>query len=279
MNVNGERLVREITISDVRALVRSFPGKPHTARLVKAVLGSLYSTMVDEEIVETNPTRGIKVPKVDHTTFAALTPDDFKTIVEHLPSPQLRFFAQFLVGSGLRYGEAAALHVEDFNYDTKEIVVRRRLTEVSKKQSGRDTFAFTQPSTKSGHSRVVPLSPALADGLQVLMNSYPNEVIFGADVMFPPQDTMPQVGAWWWTPDYVAGKKAVPIGLQHGTLGSYRTGQCRCDLCKQAEAYERSKSTRKRSVYMERKRWDGVWKAAVKAAGLSWSPRTHDLRH
>ena len=265
--------------SDVRALVKSLHSKPHTARRVKSVLGSLYATMMDEEIVTENPARGIRVPKIDREPFTALTPEDFKKIVEHLPSEELRFFAKFLVGSGMRYGEAAAIHVDDFNPDTNEVKVRRRLMQVSKKHSGQDDYLFTQPSTKSGHSRVVPLSPMLAEEFKAMVALHNlAEVVFRADVMFPLQTTQPPRGEWW----EVMGLDSIfrdETHFQHGTTRSYRRGQCRCDLCSRAEAYERSKSTRKRAVYMDWRRWDKVWKAAVKDAGLSWSPRTHDLRH
>lgn len=253
----GRKRVREITTRDVREALRAITSIDQ-ARRARAVVGSMYRTLIEDDVVAVNPAQGIRMPKADRVPRRALTPQDFKAIVAHLPTEGLALFAKVLVGSGMRFGEAAALTAEDFDPATGEITISKRLVKASKAVTGAGEY-IVAASTKSGRSRVVALSPSLAAEVADWVRP---GILFSVERCL---HVPPQAGAVWKNGnDY----------LRHGTWDSYRAG-CRCPLCGQAFLHRQ----RKGSGYLTHKRWERSWKEAVAASGMTWVPRTHDLRH
>ncbi|MQA93143.1 MAG: tyrosine-type recombinase/integrase [Streptosporangiales bacterium] len=80
---------------------------------------------------------------------------------------------------------------------------------------------------------------------------------------------------------------------RHGTLTAYTTGKCRCEHCRASyrayRATRRAKGkdrpprgvrVRETDGHIPADHWrDQIWKPAVAAAGLKFSPTFHDLRH
>ena len=239
--------IRQITTRDVRAVLKTIES-PDQARRAKAVVGSMYRTLADDDVVTDNPTLGIRLPKADRVPRRSLTPDDFKAIVAELPTQGLALFAKVLVGSGMRYGEAAALTGEDFDPSTGEITVSKSLIR------SKEGYRITK-STKSGKSRVVPLSATLAQEVHAWVRE---GLLFSVERCM---HTPPRLGDMWDT-------------YRHGTWESYLQG-CRCTLCIQAYIYR----MRLGAGPMPHDTWRRAWSAAARQAGLTWIPRTHDLRH
>lgn len=239
--------VRQITTRDVRAVLKTIDS-PDQAHRARAAVGSVYRTLIEDDVVTDNPTHGIRLPRIDRVPRRSLTPEDFKAIALHLPTDGLALFAKVLVGSGMRYGEAAALTGEDFDPSTGEITVSKSL--VQTEQGYR-----ISKSTKTHTSRVVPLSATLAADV----NDWAREgLMFSVERCL---HTPPKLGGPWEV-------------YRHGTWESFVFG-CRCTLCVQAQRYK----VRRGSGPMTHKMWRQVWTAAAQQAGMSWLPKTHDLRH
>lgn len=283
----GHRMVGTIRPKDVRNLIKPYLAKNqvYLAHKIKTTLGSVFKALLDEEAVTENPARGVRLPHASPDPFTPLTPDDFKRIVPHLPSPETRFFARFLIGSGCRYGEAVGIQVNDFNPDTREMSIRRRVSMVGKKNSQDGSRFDIREATKNGHKRVIPLSESLAQEFMTFVSEHGlanDDVVFQRDIMFDDDPAPLQVtlGDTW-----ESGNRK----FQHGTQYSYVTGKCRCELCRTAiNVYRRSYQGAHRkaatrvgndAIYMRPERWSRAWKDAVLAAGIDWNPRTHDLRH
>jgi len=288
----GHRQVTTITKRDVRSLFEKLLKEgvsPSTIAHVKIALGSAFRPLVEDEQMPSNPTHGVKV-KVPHADpFNNLEPDDFKKILEHLPTEGARLFAEFLIASGCRFGEATELRVKDINFKSKEVYVRRTVSDVGSQHNNGSRYLIV-PTTKTGHKRTIVLSKAVLNTLQKHIAKHKlttNGLLFSRETVTPSVKLIATGSLTERTEShYTVGVKR----FQHATPYSYNVGGCRCDLCKQAvnkyrKQYRKDKS-KGRSVsrsnfsgHLSRERWRATWNDAIEKSGIGWYPRTHDLRH
>lgn len=216
----GHMPVDDITSKDIRRALTPLieAEKLHLAHKCKAALGSVFRSLVDEGVIESSPMAGVRVPPAAREPFTPLDPEDFKAIVAELPSEETRLFAEFLVGSGLRYGEAVALRVSDIDLRTSELHVRRRLVTINMELSKDGSRYVEQEATKSGHKRVVPLSAALVEKVLAHVEKHGLEggdLIFGrAQMTGKEPNTNPgeQYLRWeWWSDVWKAAVQEVGL--------------------------------------------------------------------
>lgn len=119
-----------------------------TIKHAAVLLSSIFEMAIEDEIIEVNPVRGVKVPKIPSTkepwTFLTLAEIDQVLSSDALPIAAKAFYGVSIF-TGLRPGEAFALRWQDvlFRQAKPELVVR-----------------FSHGSaTKSGKVRRVPLLP------------------------------------------------------------------------------------------------------------------------
>ena len=259
-----------------------------TIAQVKACLGSAFSVLVSTGQVSSNPTHKIKI-KVNHADISNIVdPEEFKSIVEHLPNEETKLFAKFLVLSGCRFGEATEIRVKDFNFKTGELFVQRRVSDLGASHSSR--FLVIE-GTKSGKKRSLTLSKSLLHEIKQYVIA---KAIRKEDLLFPrtilPIATKiePSLGTKSARPFELDGKQ-----FQHGTLYAYTHGKCRCEDCRHAVRDHRRKAKPHQKQYQKpyqkrfidhtshlpRDVWRNTWNKAIAKSGIGWSPRTHDLRH
>ena len=114
----------------------------------------MYRTLIEEDIVEENPTRGVTVKSPDSKPFRPLEKEEFALMLEHLKTDELRFFAKFLITTGMRYGEASEVRVYDYNDARREILLTRSATLMPKRQAN-GSRVVVKKATKSGFNRVI----------------------------------------------------------------------------------------------------------------------------
>jgi integrase len=161
----GRLRLSEVEPRDVKALAAHVAGRgvsANTVRLALAPVRALFATAVEDGLVRSNPTVGVRVVgstarEADEEKAKALAPDELGALLEAIPEPE-RLFFRFLAQTGLRIGEAIALRVGDVDLGRRRVQVRRRWY--------RDNFA--PPKSKHGR-RDVPLSPATAQALWPLV--------------------------------------------------------------------------------------------------------------
>jgi integrase len=122
--------------------------------LLRMVLGAA----VEDHRLPRNPCDGVKLPKSDHHDRGYLSHAQVAALaaeVDHLPE-----VVRFLAYTGLRWGEMAALRVQDFD------MLRRRLN-ISRSVSECGKLVWSTP--KTGERRSVPFPASLADELSALM--------------------------------------------------------------------------------------------------------------
>ena len=167
----GLRLA-EIEPRDVKALVAWLAQQPNphdpartlgrsTIGYHVAVLRALFADAVEEGVLRSSPTTGLRV-SVPSTTDGdepakAMTRAELNRVLEEV-DPRWRLFFEFLSHTGLRISEAIELRWRDLDLSlVPRLRVRRQL---------RDGEAVG-PKTTAGR-RTIPLSPAMADRLRAL---------------------------------------------------------------------------------------------------------------
>jgi integrase len=250
-------------------------------------------------VLAANPTHGIKVKTSKADPTSSLEPDDFRKIVSSLESEGAVLFAQFLVTSGCRFGEATELRVKDFNFRSKEVYVRRTVSDVGKALNNGNRFLVVS-ATKNGHKRTVVISESLNNSIKAYVRDrklLANALLFSkAQVVackIEPAGSLKERT----TKPYTVGSRQ----FQHATPYSYNVGGCRCNLCKQAvrdyrKQYRKDKPKGRESLsqslsqsqsldqslsqsHLSRDKWRAIWNEAIEKSGIGWYPRTHDLRH
>ena len=299
INSLGARKLNSIRKKDIATLLASLKENGtglSTISHLKTALGYVFREAVDDELIQTNPTHRIqvKVPQPDPTY--TLEPKDFQRIQSHLPSAGASLFARFLIGSGCRYGEATELRVKDFNFSSKEVYVRRAVSDVGKSYGNGDRFVVVS-ATKNHSKRTIVLSAGLIAEVEAFVKAKAlgkESLVFSKQSVMPADKIeFPQKGK-----TYQAGSRK----FQHGTPYSYNMGGCRCEQCKKAVKYYRShyrkdkakakarshsKSNSKSESnsksnsesHLPRDKWRAIWNEAINKSGIGWYPTTHDLRH
>lgn len=125
----------------------------HNRTLAKdrAVLHRLFALAERMEWRDGNPVAATDAPKSDPHPYCILTDKQYEALVAACADPMLRAYVLVLGETGLRCeSEALWLQWEDLNFDNGFVAVR----------SGRDDHR-----TKSGRTRMVPMTPVLRQAL------------------------------------------------------------------------------------------------------------------
>jgi integrase len=162
-----------------------FKGRPISGKTIRNLYGfasSLYADAMAEHppLVKRNPFGGrlgdIAAVRVEEMVF--LTPEEFATVLR-LVRPEYRRLIQLLAGTGLRFGEATALHVRDV-----ELLANRKTLTVSKawKRTGSATWEIGEPKTRRSR-RTLSLSQELVELLTPIWAGRRGE-----ELLFPGSD-------------------------------------------------------------------------------------------
>ena len=290
--VLGQKRLNQITRRDVRILLSKLKASGASAnvlRNVRAAIGSAYKPLTEVELIEISPSFGISLPRPARKLDKVIDIEGFKKILKSLPTDEWRVFAKFMIGTGLRYSEATAVRVIDLDFETGNVLVRKRWVEAGAELGNGSRFVEV-PATKGGESRVSKMSSVLANEVSEYIKHHG---LTAGDLLFPETvlDPGPTVD-----PTYSKGNGEFftvgPRTFEHGTPYAYGPGRCRCDACtesmrlyRRVKRFER-KGTTKRLVHrtnitgnVPREKWSNVWHPAVEAAGFDWRPKPHNLRH
>jgi integrase len=154
--------VAEVQTSAVRAWVADMAAggaAPATIENALGVLRMVLGLAVEDRRIPRNPCDGVKAPPREHSQRAYLTHRQ----VDELAAAMARdgLVIRFLAYTGLRYGEMAALTVDDFDMLRRRVNVRRSVTEVKGK------LVWSTP--KNHERRSVPFPRFLVDDLAAQM--------------------------------------------------------------------------------------------------------------
>ena len=284
----GHLRVAEITPRVVKALLAKLAEQGMSANMrqqCKAAIGSSFKPLVPE-VVQYNPTHGVRVKLPPAKEFELLRPEEFKKIVACLPSTGSKLFAQFLATSGARFGEATEIRVKDFNFRVGKVSIMRRVSAPSANTAKGSRFAVL-PGTKAGQDRGrhIPLPESLLEQIQDWITD--NE-LSTEDLVF----SRSLIAEVTYADDRIVHGDTFLVGkreFQHGTPYAYTGGGCRCNRCLDAVRTYRQQLRRRQGIRTQKRtnitghlsndQWSRIWKKAIEDSGIGWYPRTHDLRH
>ena len=169
----GKVQLVEIQTSAVRAWVADMAESRSPATIEKAlgVLRMVCDLAVEDRRLARNPCDGVKAPRRENTDRGYLSHVQVDRLARQMVRDQL--VVRFLAYTGLRYGEMAALRVQDFDMLRRRVQVQRSVTEVSGK--------LVWSSPKSYEKRSVPFPKMLSDDLAAAMkNKGREDLVFAA---------------------------------------------------------------------------------------------------
>lgn len=136
---------------------------PTTVIRAFGVLAGLLDAAVRDRRIHSNPARGVKMPRKQRKRRTYLSHSQVQTLVGAARSrgPLIRFLSY----TGLRWGEASGIHIEDVDFERRRIQIIDNAVDVGGK--------VVVGSPKAHRVRSVPIPSFLADELQQLAGNRP----------------------------------------------------------------------------------------------------------
>lgn len=291
----GPMKMRDIMPEQVREWVTSMKAKGVPARTIQyckvSILNAIFTTALDDEVVTTHPSRGVKTPTVPKKPRRIITAAEFDLLYKALPNSDAQLLVETDIESGLRWGELTELRARDLDPVSRILTVSRAVVEVPRDEHPSGGRFLVKDYPKDKEYRRFKLSAQITAKIMVHIAASglgPDDLLFryeAPDLSAVRRGAAPTSSLGMTDPDG-KGRR-----YRHGTLTAYNAARCRCDHCR--GAYASYRATR-RAVGKDNPRsprareTDGhipadwfrhqVWYPARDAAGLA-GLRVHDLRH
>ncbi|BBY56692.1 tyrosine-type recombinase/integrase [Mycolicibacillus koreensis] len=155
----AHRPLGSVKPSEVRAWVSELQTAGVGAATIERVVGivrQLFDLAVEDGLIAVSPASRIKVPKRQPPDRPFLSHRQVAALADQVGEPN-RLVIEVLAYTALRWGELAALRVQDFDMLRRRIHVRRGVTEV------KGELVWSTP--KTGRARVVPIPASLVQPL------------------------------------------------------------------------------------------------------------------
>lgn len=154
----GELPLDRLRPSDIEALLmakRDAGLAEWTVRAIYTVIRQTLDTAVRDGLIRRNPAAAVKRPTVKRSEARYLTPEEAGRLLEAAKGDRLYPLLVLLLGTGLRRGEALALHWSDVDLTAGHMRVRWSLARVGGK------LVFSQPKTEKSRRFVSLPAPVL----------------------------------------------------------------------------------------------------------------------
>lgn len=132
----GHRQIKDVRPSHVQGWVKDRSGAlaPTTLRVVYTYLRSMFTMAVRDRLIPANPCdKGIRLPPIERGMRVIPSADQVHGLAGLLPT-RLAATVYLAAGCGLRLGEILGLEVDDIDFDTREVHVRRQLKVLKSRQ-------------------------------------------------------------------------------------------------------------------------------------------------
>lgn len=129
-----------------------------TCNKIKIVMNAMFSQAVKSRLITFNPADDLTVTAEAKGQRRSLTDEERKVIIEVSKNHRCGLWVRFLLATGLRPAESAALQVSDIDFATNLIHVSKAI------ESGTECIVG-EPKTKAG-IRDIPITKAVADDLK-----------------------------------------------------------------------------------------------------------------
>jgi integrase len=164
----GHRTLAGLLPTDLQTFVAQLAadGKaPATVRKAYQLAAGALTAAVESGLLPRSPCRGIRLPRQQAQEMRFLTPEEIQALADAI-DPHYRTLILLVAYTGLRFGEAAGLRLEDLNLLGRTLTVTHTLSEVQ----GR--LALTEPKTRAAR-RQIALPAPIADLLGQHLAEHP----------------------------------------------------------------------------------------------------------
>ena len=147
----GGHYINEIQIPDVQNYINRLAKRKYAFKTVKTalnVLSLIFDFAIIEKQISTNPCKYIKIPQGLERKERELPKDEEIQKVINSLNCHFGEFAYLLLYTGLRRGEALALHIDDIDFNNKVININKSVI------FKHNQAELKSPKTKSGYRTV-----------------------------------------------------------------------------------------------------------------------------
>ncbi len=287
---------------DVREFVRHLQDKGVPVSSIEyslTVLSAIFTTALNDQVVFLHPCKGVSAPTRAKRVRQIITPEQFDSFYENLPSDRWQLLMETDIELGLRWGELTELRPKDFDFPVGRVAVTQVVVELIKKHHPEGRFVVKDYPKDEEH-REISFGPQLGRNIQAFIAEHglgPDDLIFA---MPPAEERAEPILRVVPDPESLGRTRPNEAGrtYRHGTKSAYSAGKCRCEHCKasysiyRAERRSLGKDAKKHDGQPRRirkvetdghipRRWfrDNVWLPARDAAALSDRVTPHSLRH
>lgn len=142
-----------------RGGMKDRPLSPKTVAYCYSLLRQALGWAVRMQLADRNVTELCDAPKVPRREAKAYTPDEVGRLLKQSHGTRLENIIAFAIATGARRGEIAALRWDDVDLEDRKVTMRISLSET---RAG----GVTEKCTKTGRTRVVPLSAGALSALR-----------------------------------------------------------------------------------------------------------------
>jgi integrase len=196
----GEIPLTVLSRDDVGEFVQSMVEKDLAGKTMAnrhGFLSAALNAAVKAELIPSNPAAGTRLPRTERAEMVFLTADEYALLWEGF-LPRWRPLIDFMVMSGLRFGELSALKPSDVNQARGTVYVGRAW----KRTYGHPRYELGVPKTKKS-IRTINVDPAVLQALD-----YSSEFLFTNNVGKPIHGSQFRNGVW-----YPSVDRAKQLGL------------------------------------------------------------------
>lgn len=116
-----------------------------TVQYAATLLRGALEQAVNLELLPSNPSRKVPMPRLERTERPVLTPEEARQFLTAAETHRFRVLWKFIALTGVRRGEALALRWEDIDWERRVVTIQRTFS-----GSGRKRRTINTPKTQRG---------------------------------------------------------------------------------------------------------------------------------
>lgn len=172
----GHMRLSQISRTDVAKALNALPGSDKTVKNKWAVLTHMLKLAAQDGLIPRSPTGGIPLPvRTAHEVVEHryLTQAEFWRVLDATP-PYWKPFVLTLAGTGMRWGEAAALNVGDVDLENATL----RINKAEKRDAEHPSKRIVGPTKTAKSRRSIALPDEVVEALRPLCDRPRTERLF-----------------------------------------------------------------------------------------------------
>ena len=174
----GKRNIADIKPSDIKKWLYNIDDVgAKSKRIYISILSGIFQEAFYDEVIQRNPVKFIKLPKLIKVKIEPFTADEVKAIINIAESTYHKYYLVIAFYTGMRSGEIVGLKKSDIDFKNKTITVQRT----------RSRFGESSPKTVYS-IREIPIVDVLMPYLLEIYNKHDHEYLLITQYKKPYKD-------------------------------------------------------------------------------------------